>query len=110
MVVSRSSILLSGLVSAYSVSFATRSSATRRLGRALAGIMTQSLMLVSKAMGSQVWRSPTSTGVRVCEMRTVERTMQMVENSSESLKASLVISRASAESAGSNMGTRANAA
>ena len=80
------------------------------MGRAKAGIMTQSGMLVSKGMGSDSVRSPTSTGVRVCEMRTVERTMAMQPSSSERRNASTVMARASEESEGSNMGTPANCA
>ena len=59
-------------------------------------------------MGVASTRSPTSTGVRVWEMRTVERTIAMVLSRSESSNASLVMARASAESAGSNMGAQAN--
>ena len=70
--------------------------------------MTQRGMLVSNGTGACSSRSPSSTTVRVCEMRTELRTMASVERRSESSKASFVMASASAESAGSNMGTRAN--
>ena len=75
-----------------------------RRGRANAGIITHFAGSVSYSHASAASRSPTCTGVRVCEMRTVERMSTGTSKRSDTSKAAFAMSSASCESAGSSMG------
>jgi len=103
-----SSTRFAGWVSTASLRRRHRSSSATRRGRALAGIMTY-LRGLCRSSG---WRrtgvgaaSSTSTTPLEWDRRVVVRRNTGVSNSSDSSKAARVNSRASAESAGSNMGS-----
>ncbi len=107
--VSPSSQRVIGDSAKYAFNRASRSITTPWRGRACAGIITFFDGFSMKARVGGSLRSPSTTGLRVCESRVVERTITGVSKVSESSNASRVNSSASWASLGSSTGTVASA-